>query len=301
MKILLIGREGQVAWELRRELIRLGEVVAVDRGTMENRLDLLDTQTIETTVKRIRPQLVINAAAYTAVDQAEQDYDQALWVNGIAVGIIAHAAKSVGAGLIHFSTDYVFDGKATEPYCEDAVTNPHSVYGKTKLQGEKSIQKVDLPYLILRTAWVYGSRRQNFLLTMLRLMQEQEQLKIVDDQIGAPTWSRVIAKYTTQMIEQCSVRGRFTPGSRSGVYNLSCNGQTTWYGFAKRIAAVAKKKGVLNEPCAELIPVATEEYPRPAKRPAYSVLSNEKLKATFGLRLPDWENALDFCLEKFEI
>ncbi len=300
MKILLIGREGQVAWELRRELTRLGDVVAVDRGSTENRLDLLDTQSIETAIIRVCPRVVVNAAAYTAVDRAEEDSDQASQINGVSLGVIAKVAKSVGAGLVHFSTDYIFDGKTTEPYCEDATTNPRSVYGKTKLQGEQAIQEIDFPYLILRTSWVYGSRGKNFLLTMLRLMREQNQLKIVDDQVGTPTWSRVIAEYTAQIIEQCSVKGRFTPGNRSGVYNLSCNGQTTWYGFAKRIATVAKQKGVLNASCAELFPVPTEEYPTPAIRPAYSVLSNEKLKAIFGLLLPDWEDALDRCLDDFD-
>lgn len=300
MKILLIGREGQVAWELRRTLACLGEVVSVDSKSAPCRVDLSDPALMEIAVHKIRPQLVINAAAYTAVDKAEQESDLADKVNGVAPGILAQCAHSVGAGIIHYSTDYVFDGAANQPYSEEAETNPQSVYGETKLKGDHSVLSSGAQHLILRTSWVYGGRGKNFLLTMLRLMEARDQLTIVDDQCGAPTWCRLIAECTAQLVVKCSMKGKFAPGHRSGIYNLTCGGQTSWFEFASQIGDFARKKGLLKENCATLVPIATKDYPTPAFRPAYSVLSSKKLHQEFDLALPCWTDALEFCLDDFK-
>lgn len=295
MRILLIGREGQVGWELRRTLACLGEVVALDRHT-EPRVDLAEPAGLEAVVRELAPALIVNAAAHTAVDRAEEEPELALRVNGEAPGVLAEAARAVGAGLIHYSTDYVYDGSATTPYREDAPTAPLGSYGRSKLAGERAIAEVGAPHLILRTAWVYGSRGKNFLLTMLRLLGEREVLRVVDDQIGAPTWSRLIAEATALLALACRHDGRFEPAERSGIYHLSCGGATTWHGFAAAIRQWGLATGLLGESAARLEPIATSDYPTPARRPAYSVLDNHRLEATFGLRLPHWQTALELCI-----
>lgn len=296
MKILVIGPEGQLGWELQRTLACLGDVVALGRKSKQQIVDLTDFSTIEAAVQEIRPQLVVNTAAYTAVDKAEQDADLAYRVNGEAPAVLAQAAESVGAGIIHYSTDYVFDGNVENPYTENDETNPQNVYGGSKLQGEIAIQQSVNNFLILRTAWVYGGRGNNFLLTMLRLLKERDLLTIVDDQFGAPTWTRIIAECTAHIVKQCCEQGKFKAASRSGIYHLTCQGQTSWYGFASRIAELAKQEGLLNEPHAKLESIPTSEYPTPAKRPGYSVLCNDKLKEVFGLSVPSWEQILELCL-----
>jgi dTDP-4-dehydrorhamnose reductase len=298
MKILLIGREGQVAFELRRSLACLGEVVALDRHT-EPRVDLADPDSIRTAVRQVQPGLIVNAAAYTAVDKAEQERELAHRINGEAPGVLAEAAVAVDAGLIHYSTDYVFPGTAQLPYREDDPTGPLSVYGRSKLAGEDAIRQVGVPHLILRTAWVYGGRGNNFLLTMLRLMREREVLRVVDDQHGAPTWSRLIAEATALLVARTTYEGRFEPAENSGTYHLTCGGRTTWYGFAAKIRELGLARGLLPESCARLEPIPTSGYPTPAHRPAFSVLSNAKLDEAFELALPDWEQALQLCFDGF--
>ena len=297
MKILLIGREGQVAYELRRTLACLGEVVALDRRTAL-RADLADPASLRAAVLRVQPALIVNAGAYTAVDKAEQEGELAFRVNGEAPGVLAEAALSVDAGLIHYSTDYVFPGDAETPYAEDDPLGPLSAYGRSKLAGEEAIRQVNPPHLILRTAWVYGRRGQNFLLTMLRLMREREALRVVADQHGAPTWSRLIAEATAALIARATFECRFEPAELSGTYHLTSDGCTTWHDFAARIRALGIAQGLLTETCARLEPIPTSGYPTPAHRPAFSVLSNSKLRDKFDLALPDWEAGLALCMEE---
>jgi dTDP-4-dehydrorhamnose reductase len=284
-KILLIGANGQVAWELLPCLQPLGEVVVASRNST-NYIDLAEADSIRAIIRKLQPNIIVNAAAYTAVDQAEQEPELAAAINGTAPGILAEEAKRIQALLIHYSTDYVFSGNNTTAYTETDPVDPLGVYGTTKLAGEQAIQAIGGKYLIFRTAWVYGLRGKNFLLTMQRLAKERDQLKIVADQIGAPTWSRLIAEATAQVIAQLE-SPLYKGETRSGIYNLTCGGETNWYEFAKAILASSNTN---------LLPINTADYPTPAKRPAYSVLSNQKLINSFGIRLPDWNQALSVCL-----
>lgn len=294
MRILLIGKDGQIGWELQRELKGLGEITA----TGKQELDLCDTDRIRQTVRDIRPDLIINAAAYTAVDKAEKEPDLAMAINGTAPGILAEEAKKIGSTLIHYSTDYVFDGnKTTGAYREEDAPNPLSVYGRTKLMGEQAIVRQEIPHLILRTSGVYGSRGKNFLLTILRLANERKELRIVNDQVSAPTWCRTIAQATRRMIDSLSAPAErnFSENMNkvSGIYQLSCGGETSWYGFAKAI--LDHSKGAEHT---KIIPIPTSEYPTPARRPARSVLSNAKIDRVLGIKMPLWDEALKQCLEK---
>ncbi len=299
-RILVTGINGQVGFELLRSLAAQGQVIAVGRGDM----DLSDPDSIRRTVRETGPDLIVNAAAYTAVDQAESEPELALAVNGVAPGILAEEAKRLGAALIHYSTDYVFDGTKAAPYTEDDKPQPINVYGRTKLAGERAIQAVDGPHLILRTSWIYGMRGKNFLLTILRLAREREELSIVDDQVGAPTWSRAIAVATCDILRRL---GHGQPGfadacaRQRGIYNLSAAGHTSWHGFAAEILAQAASAPPGRSDFAlarvpMLKPIATEQYPTPARRPSYSVLENAKLQHTFGLTLPDWKSSLAECM-----
>lgn len=286
MKILITGKNGQVGWELQRTLAPLGEVVAVDRQA----LDLTSPDAIRALIREIKPALIVNPAAYTAVDKAESEPELAMAVNGIAPGIMAEEAKKLGAAMIHYSTDYVFDGSHTAPYVETDTPCPINVYGRTKLAGEQAIQASGIPHLILRTSWVYGSRGKNFLLTVLRLAGERDELKIVDDQIGAPTSSRMIAEATAQIIAQ--TRGELTEAS--GLYHLTAGGQTSWHGFTAAILENRARQSGAAKP--RLSPIPTSAYPLPAPRPHYSVMSNDKLRNTFGVAIPAWEIGLDLCM-----
>lgn len=294
-RILIAGHEGQVAFELQRTLPCLGHVVSLGRTT-QPALDLSHPVSIRETIRAVKPALIVNAAAYTAVDKAEQEPALAHRINAEAAGLLAEEARAIDAGLIHYSTDYVFPGDATEPYTEDAPVGPLGVYGQSKLAGEELTRQAGARHLILRTAWVYGGRGQNFLLTMLRLMRERDSLGIVDDQHGAPTWSRLIAEATALIAYRCLHAGRFDPGAKAGTYHLTCGGQTTWFGFASRIRELAIRQGLLDETAAVLKPIPTSAYPTPARRPGYSVLSNARLADDFELLLPDWESALALCL-----
>lgn len=293
LKILLTGKNGQVGWELQRTLAPLGEVVAFDRQGM----DLASPDSIRSAIREAKPDLIVNPAAYTAVDKAESEPELAMAINGVAPGIMAEEAKRLGATIVHYSTDYVFDGTKASPYSEEDAPNPINVYGKTKLAGEQAIQAAGVPHLIFRTSWVYGARGKNFLLTILRLAKERDELKIVDDQVGAPTWSRMIAEATGQVLAQCfsPLATRHLPlAELTGIYHLTAAGQTSWHGFAQ--AALEYPSPITRHPSPRLIPIPTAEYPLPAPRPPNSVLSNEKLRQRFGLALPGWEASLKLCL-----
>ena len=299
LRILLIGKNGQVGAELAALLPHLGEVAAFGR----QELDLSKPEQIRRAIRDVQPAIVVNAAAYTLVDQAETDKEQARIINADAPALMAEEAKKIGAALVHYSTDYVFDGSRNLPYDETDQPCPINVYGKTKLAGEEAIQTVGLPHLIFRTAWVYGIRGRNFLLTILRLATEREELKVVRDQFGAPTWSHEIGKGTERVLLQLSQQGREAISTFSGVYHMTAAGKTSWFEFAKAILEEASRvapgipwfkaatKGQLFiTRCVNGI--TTEEYPTPARRPAYSVLSNFQLKQAFALELPDWSSQL---------
>lgn len=298
VKVLLIGKNGQVGAELATFLPRLGEVVSLDR----QQLDLGKPSQIRHTIEGVRPHIIINAAAYTAVDQAESDVGAAQAINADAAAVIAQEAKKVGAGVVHYSTDYVFDGLKTSPYEEDDEPNPRSVYGRTKLAGERAVRDAGVPHLIFRTAWVYATRGRNFLLTVLRLASQREELRIVNDQFGAPTWCREIARATTSILERQSRDNAGAPWLRevSGTYHMTATGVTTWFGFAQAILEEVSpelswvKTATNGYPLIgrRIVPIATAEYPTPARRPAYSVLSNSRLTQTFGVQLPDWRAQL---------
>ncbi|MGB9130315.1 MAG: dTDP-4-dehydrorhamnose reductase [Thiobacillus sp.] len=284
MRILLTGVNGQVGWELQRTLAPLGEVIAADRSV----LDLADTAGIRRCVAAIAPDLIVNPAAYTAVDKAESEPELAHAINADAPGELA----ACGIPLVHFSTDYVFDGRKAGAYTEDDTPNPLGVYGASKLAGEQAVARAGIPHLILRTSWVYGLRGRNFLLTMQRLARERESLSVVDDQFGAPTWSRLIAEATALTIARWLERTDQT--ATSGLYHLSCDGRTSWHGFT---AAILEHLAQTDTKLAKLSAIPTSGYPTPAARPANSQLNCGKLAATFGVRLPDWENALGLCLD----
>jgi len=299
-RILVTGRNGQVGFELLRSLAGQGQVIAVGR----DQLDLSDPDSIRRTVRETGPDLIINAAAYTAVDRAESEPELALAINGVAPGILAEEAKRLGSALIHYSTDYVFDGTKGAPYTEDDEPRPINAYGRTKLAGERAIEAVDVPHLILRTSWIYGARGKNFLLTILRLAREREELSIVDDQVGAPTWSRALAAATGDILRRL---GYGQPGfgdactQQRGIYNLSAAGQTSWHGFAAAILAQAASAPPGQSDFAlARVPVLkriqTEQYPLPAGRPRYSVLANAKLQRAFGFAMADWKTSLAECM-----
>jgi dTDP-4-dehydrorhamnose reductase len=288
LRILLIGKIGQVGWELRRTLAPMGRLTCVDFPE----IDLTDADSIRRWVRDARPDIVINAAAYTAVDKAESEPDKAMQINGVAPGILAEEAKASGALLVHYSTDYVFDGTKTTPYLETDLPKPLGAYGHSKLAGDEAIRAVAGAHLIFRLCWVYGARGQNFMLTMLRLAREREKLRVVSDQLGCPTWSRMIAETTALALKQvtaASDRSAFT-----GIYHLAASGVTNWHGFAQAIINLMPAEG---KKCSTVEAISTAEYPTPAKRPAYSVLACDKLERMFKLRLPHWEESLGQVLE----
>lgn len=290
-RILLTGVTGQVGWELRRALAPLGHVIPADRNAM----DLTKLDSIRTFVRETKPQIIINPAAYTAVDQAEKEPDLAFAINATAPAAMAEEALRLGALLVHYSTDYVFDGTKSEAYVEDDVPNPQGVYGKSKLAGEQAIRNSGCKHLIFRTSWVYGMRGKNFLLTMLRLANERESLRIVDDQIGAPTWSRMIAEATAVALGQL-ISDPQRAEAVSGVFHLTAAGATNWHGFAQEIFRLARTHGLCRIPALE--PIPSEQYPVPAVRPKNSRLNNEKLFQTFGLVLPAWNEGFTMCIDE---
>lgn len=286
MRVLVCGHNGQVAQALKTQLAGLGEIHLLGR----DQLDLAQPEALREPLRQLAPGLIINAAAYTAVDQAETEPDTAFAINAQAPGVLAEEALRLGAPLIHYSTDYVFDGEKATPYNEQDVPNPLGVYGRSKLAGEQAIAAVGGAHLILRTSWVYSLHGRNFLLTMQRLLQEKPQLRVVDDQIGAPTWATTIALSTRVLIERWQA-GR---AGAWGTYHLAAQGQTSWFGFAQAIGEQLKACGL---PCAELLPIPSSEYPTPARRPANSRLDCSRLAREWGVTLPHWQQALIDCLK----
>jgi len=293
MKILLTGSQGQVGWELARTLLPLGEVVAASRA----QADLSDLDGLRRSIRSIKPDIIVNAAAYTAVDKAETDQEQAFLINAQAAGVLAEEAAICGALLIHYSTDYVFDGSKTGAYLEGDQTNPLNVYGQSKLAGEQAIQASTADFLILRTTWVYAARGNNFVKSILRLAQEREELNIVADQIGAPTWARLIAESTAHILRQAQ-QERQQGGFKSGIYNLTSTGETSWHGFAEKIIELAKQQEGLTIKTQRVNPIPTSAYPLPATRPANSRLSTQRLQKHYQLALPSWETALQLCMDE---
>ena len=277
--ILVIGAGGQLGFELARSLASHGEVIALDHAA----LDLADADAIVATVRGVRPGLIVNAGAYTAVDRAESESGAAIAVNARAPGILAEEARRQDAVLIHYSTDYVFDGRRTAPYEEDVPACPLNVYGASKYEGERAIAATGARALVFRTGWVYGARGRNFLLTVLRLAQERDELRIVADQSGTPNWCRTLSAATAATV----ARGLPWLAERSGLYHMASAGATTWHGFAQAIIGDAPRPRV--------VPIATSEYPTPARRPAYGVLSSHKFETTFAYPMPDWRDGLAAC------
>lgn len=277
-RILVTGANGQIGAELVPLLQSLGKVLATDRSS----LDLTDADAITRVMRESQPAVVVNTAAYTAVDRAESDRDTAFAINAIAPGVLAEEAKRIGALLVHFSTDYVFDGAARIPYAETSPTAPLSVYGASKLEGEQRIAASGAQALVFRTSWVYGLRGTNFLLTIRRLASQRRELRIVDDQHGVPNWSRAIARAASRVL----ALGPERLSERSGIYHLSSTGDATWFRFAEAFVRSGTR----------LLPIATADYPTAAPRPAYGILATAKFQQTFGFSLPHWRVALDECL-----
>ncbi len=295
MKILLTGKNGQVGWELNRSLLPLGEVIALGR----KEADFSKPEELRTLVREIKPDVIVNAAAYTAVDKAESEEELATLINGVAPGVLAEEAKRIGALLIHYSTDYVFDGTKETPYTENDIPNPINAYGRSKLAGEQAIQSVGSDYLIFRTSWVYAARGNNFLRTIMRLAQEREELNIVVDQIGTPTWARLIADASAHCIRQSLEQMRINTFT-SDLYNLTSVGETSWYGFANAIVDNARHVAVGKLKLNNIVSIPTIEYPTLAKRPSNSCLTTEKLERQFNLKMPSWEQALGLCMEEIQ-
>lgn len=291
MKLLVTGANGQVGWELSRSLLPLGDVIALDH----RRCDLSQPELLPSLIRGIKPDVIVNAAAYTAVDKAEQEEQLATAINGAAVGVLAEESRKAGILLVHYSTDYVFDGIKKTPYIEEDAPHPINAYGRSKLAGETAMCQAGGAYVILRTSWVYAGRGHNFMRTMLRLAGERDELRIVDDQIGTPTWAHDIADATAQVIlaiRREQAEGRFA----SGIFNLTASGATSWHKFAGAIFEDARRHGLLQR-VPQLKPIPSAEYPTPAARPKNSRLAGERLRKRFGIALPDWKQRLSLCIE----
>ena len=292
MKLLVTGANGQVGCELRQSLAPLGEVIALDRAAC----DLARPAEVARILRAATPDVIVNAAAYTAVDRAEQEEELATLINGTAVGEIAQAARQLGALLIHYSTDYVFDGRKDAPYAEDDVPSPISAYGRSKLAGERAIAQCGGRYLIVRTSWIYAARGHNFLKTVLRLARERDELRIVEDQIGAPTWARDLAAATAVMTRQARqeiARDDF----ESGLFHVTGSGATSWFVFAKAVVKQAEQYGLLARK-SKIVPIASSEYPVAATRPKNSRLSGARARHRFQIALPEWEQSLAVCMRE---
>ena len=296
MKILLLGKNGQVGWELQRSLAPLGEVTALDRNSTDFCGDLGNLTGLRETVQRLRPQVIVNAAAHTAVDKAESEPELARLINATAPGVLAQEAHQLGAWLVHYSTDYVFDGSGSQPWVETDTPAPLSVYGNTKLEGEQLIAQHCPKHLIFRTSWVYAARGGNFAKTMLRLARERERLTVIDDQWGAPTGAELIADVTAHAIRQVLQRPA-GPHGEAGIYHLAASGQASWNLYAKHVLAqAAQAQPAIELVAKEVAPVPTSTFPTPARRPRNSRLNTAKLQATFDLCLPSWPQGVDRML-----
>ena len=295
MKILLFGKHGQVGWELRRSLLPLGEITVCD---IED-VDFTKPDSLRKIVRQNGPDLIVNAVAYTAVDQAEEEEELAYLVNAVAAGVLAEEAERAGALLIHYSTDYIFDGRNEDGYVENDEPNPLNAYGRTKLKGEQLVRSTACDHLILRTSWVYASRGANFLLTMLRLAKEREEISIVNDQFGSPTWANHIAN-TTAYVAYHAQRERQHGEFESDLYHLTSRGKTTWYEFAVKMFQEARGLGLGDDfILSKTSPITTDAYPTAAIRPKYSYLKCDSLESKYGLQMPDWSTSLSLCLESF--
>lgn len=286
MKVLLTGGTGQLGWHLARLLPRVGETLAADRAS----LDLAQPDSLRAAIRAARPDVIVNAAAYTAVDRAESEEDLAHAINATAPGVMAEEAQRLGALLVHYSSDYVFDGASQKPYVESDTPNPINAYGRSKLAGEAAIAAAGGAYLILRTSWLYDTRGSNFVLTMLRLAGEREVLQVVDDQVGCPTWAHAVAEATLGLLSDLMHAKK-----ASGVYHLSARGSVSRYEFTRRLLALT---GALHAHAARprVLPIKTADFPSPAARPRNCVLDNTRMRDTFGVALPDWEVQLRLCL-----
>lgn len=298
MRILVLGARGQLGWELRRALAPLGTVLACARqpGPGIEALDLASAELAER-LRQLSPQVIVNAAAYTAVDRAESEPERAMAINAGAVGVLADEAAKTGALLVHYSTDYVFAGNGTRPYREDDPVGPVSAYGRSKLAGERAIADAGCRALVFRTAWVYASRGHNFLRTMLRLAGEREVLRVVADQQGTPTAARLIAEASAQAIARWLVAGPAERLALQGVWHLTASGSTSWHGFASTLLDGARQRGLIPR-LPRIEAITTAEFPTPARRPAWSVLDCSRFEAAFELRLPDWRQPLDCVLDE---
>jgi dTDP-4-dehydrorhamnose reductase len=288
--ILVPGKTGQLGWELQSTLAPLGTVIALDRNAME----VADPDSIRRVIRDAKPEVIVNATAYNNVDRAESEPDLAMQVNGVAPGIMAEEAKRLGAILIHYSTDYVFDGELDRPYVEDDPPNPVNTYGKSKLAGERAIEAVGGQYLILRSSWVYSARGSNFVLTVLRLAREKPELAMVDDQTGSPTWARALAEATAELLRQKELITRY-----SGVYHLAAGGHTSRYEFSKAIIDIMKDVTGIPNGWASVKPTTSDQFPLPARRPRRPITSMEKIKREFGIEMPRWRTQLKAFLAEF--
>ncbi len=299
MKILLLGKGGQVGWELQRSLALLGEVVALDSDSTELCGDFTRPEQLAATVQQVAPQLIVNAAAHTAVDQAEKEPALARLINATAPGVLAEQARALGAWLVHYSTDYVFNGQGDRPWVESDTPAPLSVYGQTKLEGEQLIQASGAKHLIFRTSWVYAARGGNFAKTMLRLAQERERLTVIDDQIGAPTSAELLADLTAHAVRQIAGAGWAGPAAErlSGLYHAVAAGQTSWHGYAQHVIGQARQlQPALPWKVTDIAAVPSSAFVTAATRPLNSRLATEHLQATFGLRMPPWQQGVNRLL-----
>ena len=294
MNILLLGKGGQVGWELQRSLSVLGQVTALDFDSQDHCGDFANPDGVRDTVRQLRPDVIVNAAAHTAVDKAESEPELARTLNATAPGVLAQEAARLGAWLVHYSTDYVFDGSGTRPWVETDAPAPLSVYGRTKLEGERLIAASGCKHLVLRTSWVYAARGGNFAKTMLRLAQERERLTVIDDQWGAPTGAELLADVTAHAIRHLQQRPE-----DGGLYHLAASGETNWNLYAKYVLAQAQQApAAIKIKATEVAPVPTSAFPTPAMRPHNSRLNTQKLQATFGLTLPHWQNGVARMLQE---
>ena len=288
MKLLLLGKGGQVGWELQRSLAPLGELVALDFDSTDFHADFSRPEQLAETVLKVRPDVIVNAAAHTAVDKAESEPEFARKLNATSPGVVAEAAQQIGALMVHYSTDYVFDGSGSAPWKEDDATGPLSVYGQTKLEGEQLVAQHCARHLIFRTSWVYAARGGNFAKTMLRLAKERDKLTVIDDQFGAPTGAELLADVTAH-----AIRATLQDPTKAGLYHAIAGGETTWHGYARFVLGLAQQAGVelkAGPDAVEAVP--TSAFPTPAKRPHNSRLDTTKLQTTFGLRLPPWQDGV---------
>ena len=294
MKIFLLGKGGQVGWELQRSLAPLGELIALEFDSTDYCGDFTNLAGLAETVRQVKPDVIVNAAAHTAVDKAESEPELVRTINALAPGVLADEAEKLGAWLIHYSTDYVFNGSGTTPWKESDATGPLGVYGQTKLEGEQAVMRCSR-HLIFRTSWVFAARGANFAKTMLRLAKERDQLKVIADQIGAPTGAELLADVTAHAIRTVQIR---PDGQKlAGLYHLAAAGETSWHGYAQFVIERAQAHGeTLKVSPDKVLPITTADYPTPAKRPANSRLDTTKLQSTFGLVLPDWRSGVERML-----